>query len=186
MANRSAFGWSWSWGPLAILLGALLIVVYSHLLAAGNRTTLAQQQVSNAQRQLQTALADNRSLRWAAELIAAPDTESAAVRAQAPAAQGRIFLNADRGAVLMASSLPPAGSGHLYEMWLLPPKGSPVPAGLFQSSPSGEVIHSYPHKLEGIIGLAISVEPTAGSQQPTGPIVLAAKLPAPPPAAPHN
>lgn len=177
-ANRSAFGWSWSWGPIAIILAALCIYTFAHLLQSQQQTRQAQQQVDEAQQQLQTAVHENQNLHAATALMAAPGTQSVAVRAEPPAAQGRIFLNPDGGAVLLATALPPPSAGRRYEMWLLPATGSPIAAGMFAPTASGEAVQSYRHKLTGVTGIAVSLEPEAGSKQPTGPIVLAAKLPA--------
>jgi anti-sigma-K factor RskA len=64
-------------------------------------------------------------------------------------------------------------------MWLLPKGGgAPRPAGLFDSSQSGSAIHTLPQaiNLADIDGVAVTVEPAAGSQTPSLPILFAAQI----------
>ena len=46
--------------------------------------------------------------------------------------------------LLIASNLPPAPAGKIYEMWMIPKGGKPVPAGLFQSESTGAAMHIQP------------------------------------------
>lgn len=177
------FGWSWSWGPLAIALALLCLAVVWRARGLAERGRILRSHVAQVQAQLQAALNQNRDLRFATSLMAAPGTRALPLRAGPAAPQGRAYLNAARGAVLVTSNLAPAAPSRVYEMWLLPAKGKPIPAGLFQSSASGAALHTFAQPLPvasgPILGLAVSLEPEGGSLTPTGPIVLAAKLPAP-------
>jgi hypothetical protein len=59
-------------------------------------------------------------------LLSAPDTivrVSQEGAAQPP--QGKVFLNPKRGVLLLASNLPPAPEGKIYEMWVIPVGGKP-------------------------------------------------------------
>lgn len=170
-------GWSWTLGPAAIALGLLCLVLLGRVAGLSARGRVTETQLATAQRQVQAALAQNRNLRFAATLLADPATLSLPVHAAPSAPQGRAYLNPARGAVIVASHLPPAPAGRAYEMWLLPGHGNPIPAGLFQVTPEGNAVHAVTEPLHGVAGLAVSVEPAHGSTQPTGPIVLAAKLP---------
>ncbi|MGH9519554.1 MAG: anti-sigma factor [Terriglobales bacterium] len=170
-------GWSWTLGPAAIALGLLCLVLLGRVAGLSARGRVTETQLATAQRQTQAALAQNRNLRFAATLLADPATLSLPVRAVPTAPQGRAYLNPTRGAVIVASHLPPAPSGRTYEMWLLPGHGNPLPAGVFQATAAGDAVHAIAQPLHDIAGLAVSLEPAPGSSQPTGPIVLAAKLP---------
>lgn len=170
-------GWSWTWGPAAIALGLFSLILLGRVAGLAARGRNTETQLVTAQRQTQAALAQNRELRFAASVEADPNTVMVPVHATTEAPQGRVYLNAARGAVVAVSHLPPAPTGHLYEMWLLPAHGNPVPAGLFQTSAAGEAVHAQPGDLHDIAGVAVSLEPAGGSAQPTGTIVLAAKLP---------
>jgi anti-sigma-K factor RskA len=77
----------------------------------------------------------------------------------------------------MASNLPPAPAGKLYEMWMIPKNGNPLPAGLFQSETNGTAMHIR----RGAVDLnetgavAVTVENEQGADQPTSqPLIVAA------------
>lgn len=176
MAQRSAFGWSWSWGPIAIALAVLAVVLFGHLQGAQQRARNADEHVATVQQQLQTAMGQIQTLRATTQLIATPGALSAVVKATPPAAQGHMYLVPGQAAVVVASHLPPAGAGHRYELWLLPPQGNPVPAGMFQPGMDGTAVFSSPTKATSAKGMAVSLEPENGGNQPTGPIVLAAQF----------
>jgi len=78
--------------------------------------------------------------------------------------------------VLIVQHLAPAPAGKIYEMWLLPPQGKPLPAGIF---PDLAARHGRAYLCPCpalVAALAVSLEPSGGRPQPTGPIVLVAKL----------
>jgi len=75
-------------------------------------------------------------------------------------------------AVLVPDRLPEPGAGKTYQMWYVPPQGNPVSAGLLAGTA--------PTLLEGsgqdAAAVALSVEPTGGSPQPTTTPVLVIPL----------
>jgi hypothetical protein len=85
--------------------------------------------------------------------------------------KGKVFVNPTQGVLLIASNLPPTQAGKAYEMWVIPNggKGTPIPAGVFQSNSDGSAMHIQ----RGAIDLtskpviAVTVEPEAGVQAPT-------------------
>jgi len=90
--------------------------------------------------------------------------------------RGKVFLNPAQGVLLIASNLPPAPVGKLYEMWLIPRTGKPVAAGLFQSQTNGTAMHIRPGTVDiastGVV--AVTVENEAGVDQPTTqPLIVA-------------
>ena len=42
----------------------------------------------------------------------------------------RVFVSPTKGVVFMAASLPHLDSGKTFELWVIPAKGNPVPAGV--------------------------------------------------------
>lgn len=77
----------------------------------------------------------------------------------------------------MASNLPPAPAGKLYEMWLIPKSGKPSAAGLFQSAPNGSAMHIQPGSVDvdSTGAVAVTVENAQGADQPTSqPLIVAA------------
>lgn len=76
----------------------------------------------------------------------------------------------------MASNLPPAPEGKIYELWLIPKGGNPVPSGLFQSDLQGNALFVRSGEVDAnTAAVAVSVEPEAGSTAPTTkPLIVAA------------
>jgi anti-sigma-K factor RskA len=95
----------------------------------------------------------------------------------APKPRGRVFVNPKQGVLLLASNLAPAPAGKIYEMWIIPKGGSPLPSGLFQSQPDGTAMYLRKGAVDvastGFV--AVTLEPEAGSQAPTTqPLIVAA------------
>jgi len=112
-------------------------------------------------------------------LLSAPDTivrVSQEGAAQPP--QGKVFLNPKRGVLLIASNLPPAPEGKIYEMWVIPAGGKPVPAGLFQSESNGTAVHLQqgPVDVASTGAVAVTLEPAGGAPQPTSQPLIVAPL----------
>jgi anti-sigma-K factor RskA len=80
-------------------------------------------------------------------------------------------------AVLHGFKLPPVPEGRAYQLWFIK-DGAPVPSVTFKPEPDGHV------KLEQVVvpqdgtvsAAAVTVEPEAGSPQPTSPILLVGQL----------
>jgi anti-sigma-K factor RskA len=92
--------------------------------------------------------------------------------------RGRVFVNPNRGVLLLASNLPPAPAGKIYEMWIIPKGGAPLPAGLFQSEADGTAMYvrKGPVDIASTGVIAVTLEPEAGSQAPTTQPLIAAAL----------
>ena len=90
--------------------------------------------------------------------------------------QGKVFLNPNRGVLLLAANLPPAPAGKIYEMWVIPAGGKPVPAGLFQTESNGSGVHLFrgPVDVASTGAVAVTLEAAEGAPQPTStPIIVA-------------
>jgi hypothetical protein len=92
--------------------------------------------------------------------------------------KGKVFVSATRGVLLIASNLPPAPSGKVYEMWVIPKSGNPVPAGLFQSQTDGTAMHIQrgPVNAPATAAVAVTLENDGGAPQPTSTPLIAAPL----------
>jgi hypothetical protein len=92
--------------------------------------------------------------------------------------KGRVFVNPSRGVLLMASNLPPAPAGKIYEMWVVPKGGKPVRAGEFQSQSDGTAMHIHRGAVDvnATGAVAVTLENEGGADQPTMPIIAAAAL----------
>jgi anti-sigma-K factor RskA len=75
---------------------------------------------------------------------------------------------------LVLTNLNELEENQTYQLWLIPPDGAPIPAGLLgQAGEASQTISlDLPTTLDSIAAVGISVEPPEGSAAPTGPIVL--------------
>ncbi|HEX8681878.1 MAG TPA: anti-sigma factor [Ardenticatenaceae bacterium] len=100
-------------------------------------------------------------------------TYTMAATEEAPGAGGALFTTGDEG-VLVLHGLQPLPEDQTYQLWLLG-DAAPVPAGLVEITdvaPDWSVL-ALPAGAGEYAGIAISIEPSTGSEAPTGPIVLA-------------
>ncbi len=85
-----------------------------------------------------------------------------------------IFSTSQKSMIFMASNLPPVPEAKAYELWIIPVKGAPMPAGVFKPDEHGNAMmldHSMPEGVEAK-AFAITVEKEEGSDKPTSPIML--------------
>ncbi|HLU66454.1 MAG TPA: anti-sigma factor [Kofleriaceae bacterium] len=111
------------------------------------------------------------------QTVATPELRLATVK-QAEGGLMKILVAPDhRRWFVLAFELPPAPAGKDYQLWFMPDKGDPVPAGLLHAGP-GKTQHTLtelPPDLTEIKGAAISLEPKGGSDRPTE-VVMAGPL----------
>jgi hypothetical protein len=95
-----------------------------------------------------------------------------------PQPQGKAYYLSSSGhLILLANNLAPLPPDKVYELWLIPSTGSPIPAGLFQPDSRGTATVVNPPLPIGVEAkaFAITIEPTGGSPAPTSqPIMLGA------------
>lgn len=80
----------------------------------------------------------------------------------------------DQG-VLVAHGMPQVNSDEAYELWLIH-DGTPVNAGVFRPDAAGSAVAAVEGIVRGAELVALTVEPAAGSEKPTGPVVASAEL----------
>ena len=89
--------------------------------------------------------------------------------------QGKVFyLRNSSDLVLIANNLAALPPQKAYELWLIPVKGNPIPAGVFKPDAHGSatvVGPSLPPNTEAK-AFAITIESEAGAATPTMPIVM--------------
>ena len=81
-----------------------------------------------------------------------------------------IYLRQDGVALVDFRGLPAPGSGRVYEVWLIPAKGDPVPAAVFVPDSNGAKVVLVNRSLAGYTVMAVTEEAGPdGSQAPTQP-----------------
>jgi anti-sigma-K factor RskA len=168
------FQWTWmhtcAAAAVAIVLG---LFWFEHV----RRERVRNIAFHDAMQQVKEAENEKGRIREVLAILSAPDT---IVRVSSEGAnrppQGKVFLNPGRGVLLLASNLPPAPEGRIYEMWVIPAGGKPAPAGLFQSESNGTAVYLQkgPVDITSTDAVAVTLEAAGGAPQPTSrPIIVA-------------
>jgi anti-sigma-K factor RskA len=168
--GRRAFWLSWI--PAALALAA---IVFAISLQQSNRSLndqLAEMRNRYNDQRIQLAHAEENI-----RLLLAPDAVHVSMT---PANTGKhpsatAIVSPSQGRItLMASNLPPVPPGKAYELWVIPPQGAPVNAGVFKPDEHGNAMmldHPMPAGVQPKT-FALTVEDEAGSDKPTSPIVI--------------
>ena len=88
---------------------------------------------------------------------------------------GKAIYSRDRsGLIFVASNLQPVPAQKAYELWLIPMKGAPIPAGTFKPDSRGMAVVMNPPLPPGVEAkaFAITIEPEQGSASPTSNIIM--------------
>ncbi|HLJ15358.1 MAG TPA: anti-sigma factor [Bryobacteraceae bacterium] len=157
------WGWmgAWATATAALLAGVLWFGIEDRRTASELAAT--RQQVAMTQMDLAR-------VQQALQFLDEPETKQVGFGAGQPQPpRGNVFVNPNSGVLLIASNLPPAPAGKIYEMWIIPKSGAPKPAGLFQSQQNGSAFHLVPGPIDTSVtaAVAVSIEPEAGSATPT-------------------
>lgn len=173
-ARPATSNWTSVWGIAAACLAIALVIVGLKVTGDLDETRrelrASNEQRDEARRELQADRGQLAKVREALQFLNEPQTVQATFGGgPALPPRGRIFVNPSRGVLLIASNLPPAPAGKTYEMWVVPKKGNPLPAGLFQSDAQGNALHlqTTPVNRAQTAAIAVTVEPESGSPAPT-------------------
>lgn len=160
---------SWTWAGILAAACMLAIAVW---LGAQERERAAQ--LADARRTLQSVVADRDRMAACLRMLDEPDTMRVGFGKGEPP-HGNVFVNGHSGVLLIATNLPKLSKGWMFEMWLIPKSGRPHPAGMFEPMPSGTGVNmmSGPVDVSSINAIAVTMEPEAGSAQPTSQPIFA-------------
>jgi anti-sigma-K factor RskA len=165
------------WAPIIGVLAvtALAVALFAASFFRGRERDLAEE-LAAARERLRGQAVQLTTFTEAFAILREPET------VVAPFAQGhlqgRVFVNPSEGVVLITSGLPLAPAGKTYEMWLLPKRGMPVAAGLFQPAMDGSALHVRRESVDlgGIGAAAVTLEDAAGVPQPTSQPLIVVRL----------
>jgi anti-sigma-K factor RskA len=154
-AKRSFMGFVLPWAACAAMAVALLAVVLPSRRPNPDTAKLAQ------------ALA----------ILNDPDTKQVTFGETARPSRGRVFVSGAKGVLFIGASLPAIAPGKTFELWVIPAKGNPVPAGTFGREADATAVYVRPGPVQGdAAAMAVTVEPEGGSPQPTTTPFLVMKL----------
>src|SRR5271167_4797551 len=162
----------WAWVPAFAALALLFVTIGVWRSKQQSNDQLAELARQN---QEQTAKLDrlNEQLR----LLQSPDAVHVSLipmKSPRQPSGTAIFSLSQKRMMFMASNLPPVPEGKAYELWIIPMKGAPMPAGVFKPDEHGNAMMMDHPMPEGVVAkaFAITVENEAGSDKPTSPIML--------------
>lgn len=164
--------WRWMLTPWLAAAALVLVVVF-----LGRQNSALREQIAGMQSE---AAKDQLVLRRAREIVSTLTASDAMrvtlVAAKAPPQpQGRAIYMRDRSnLIFIASNMPAVPAQKAYELWLIPARGAPIPAGVFKPDAHGSATVVNPPLPAGVEAkaFAITIEPEAGSTTPTLPIVM--------------
>jgi hypothetical protein len=167
--------WNWNLAWFALIACGLLVMMameesFTHRRALSYSLDAARQELQHKNVELAR-------LNDAFALMNDPAAKQLVFGENAPKPRGRVFVNPKQGVLLLASNLTPAPSGKIYEMWIIPKGGAPLPAGLFQSESDGTAMYLRKGAVDvaSTGAIAVTLEPEAGSPAPTStPLIVAA------------
>ena len=143
-----------AWTGWATAAAAVLILAVVGVYAFGLRSDL------DASQQQAALLSD------AVAAYTAPGSTTATLNDSSGNAIGFAAVSADGTAYVVVSGLDPAPAGKTYQAWFIA-NGAPISAGLASVGPNGLMVMSNDDPAPGTTAVALTVEPTGGSDQPT-------------------
>jgi hypothetical protein len=119
---------------------------------------------------------DTSKLQQALSILNDPATRDVTFGETEKPSKGRVFVSPGKGVVFIGDRLPSIDSSKTFELWIIPAKGNPIPAGTFQSQPDSTAVYVRPGPVENASAIAVTVEPAGGSTQPTTTPFIVTKL----------
>jgi len=174
--KRPRMWWAPLWGVLAV--ASLAMALFAASFFRGREQDLAQELAARRE-QLRAQTLQLTAFTEAFAIINRPETAVVSFGQGRPRIpSGKVFVNPSQGVVLVASDLPAPSAGKVYEMWLLPHRGMPAPAGLFEPAMDETALHIHrgPVDISGTLAVAVTLESAGGASQPTSQPVIVARL----------
>jgi anti-sigma-K factor RskA len=185
---RGQPGSHWGWPVLAATAVAVSLLVIMYGLQASQEVNRLATDLETMQQEIVVLRTDNQRMEQAnldlrnlllerenqlallsntTQVVTLEGTEAA------PQARGTFYAGRTAN-VLILTGLQPLPPEQIYELWLIPQEGNPIPAGLVQVDETGAAIATLDaaDPPQGFAAVGLSIEPAGGSPQPTGPIVL--------------
>ena len=125
----------------------------------------------------QRQIGDTAKFARALAILEDPAARDVSFGETAKRARGRVFVSPGNGVAFIGANLPRIDSDKTLELWVVPAKGSPVPAGVFRSQPDATAVFVRPGPADDAAAIELTVEPEGGSSQPTNTPFILIKTP---------
>lgn len=167
--RRAIPWWSWALAPASLALAAACLLLFWQNRQLGSQLNVARQAAARMEK-------EKEHIEGLARVLASPDTVTVKLAGTSDAANaaGYVKYNARSGTVLYSTEhLPTLPNEKVYQMWLVPTTGAPISAGIFRPEDStGQLLTAQVPTETKSKAFAVTIEPTGGVLQPTGPKVL--------------
>ena len=155
---------------VALALGVYAASLLRRIESLEQQLRVAADREAQGQQQLVQLRAASDTATQVRRILAAGDLRRAdlAGTKAAPAASGRAFWSPTQGMVVAFANLPPTEAGRVYQLWVIPPGGDPIGAGLLDLESDGRALAlARPGTSNRVGTVAITLEPAGGSAVPT-------------------
>ena len=164
-----------SWWPVLGWAATAAVIVFAASLWKENAAL--KQNLASASAQAVQSARELDDLRRIAAPIIAPEAQRITLVSvkTPPQPQGKAFYLRNRSNLLfVANNMPALPPQKVYELWLIPVQGAPIPAGVFKPDAHGSATVVNPPLPAGAEAkaFAITVENEGGATTPTMPIVM--------------
>ena len=160
------------WTAILLPIAAVLAVATFLLWNANRRLDSQLAALRTSAQQQEQQLQDARDITG---LINARDTITIQLAPQPamPHGAAHVMYNTKMGMLMYEGQIPPAPAAKSYQLWLVPASGNPISCGVFNPV-AGQPDHWMMKLPKGIEpkDFAVTLEPSGGMPQPTGPKVL--------------
>ena len=120
---------------------------------------------------------DTAKLAAALSILNDPTAKQVTFGETAHPSRGRVFVSGGKGVLFIGASLPSIAPNKTFELWVIPAKGNPVPAGTFHGEADATAVYVRPGPVQAdAAAVAVTVEPEGGSPQPTTTPFIVIKL----------
>lgn len=153
----------WAWFGWAAAVGMLVVVIQLR-----RQNASLQQAVNSLGSVIGSQTIELENARRIVDTLTAPEAQAVTLVAAKtpPQPQGKAFYLRNRtGLVFVANNLAPLPPDKIYELWLIPPDGKPIAAGLFKPDAKGNASVINPPGLPAGVEaktFAVTLEPAAG------------------------
>jgi anti-sigma-K factor RskA len=173
-ARTSRFNW---WAVFGWAAAAAMLIVVIQL---RRENYFLHESVNTMASLIGQQTIDLANARRVVDTLTAPDSQAVTLVASKnpPQPQGKAFYLRNRnGLVFVANNLAPLPPDKIYELWLIPPTGAPIAAGLFKPDAKGNATVVNPPGLTAGVEaktFAVTLEPASGPHDaPRGTGVMA-------------
>jgi anti-sigma-K factor RskA len=160
--------WAAALVPVGVALAIATVFLWKENVRLNHELAEERSAIQEQQKQLDET-------RHVAKLIEAKDTVSVSLAGQPGMPKGAVQVkyNAKMGMLMADGWIDPAPKDKSYQLWVVPMEGKPISAGVL-THPTGPIDHWMMKVPQGVApkAFAVSLEPSGGMPEPTGPMVL--------------